>query len=196
MKFMQEIKNPITLLDITDITEIKEWIEFGPDHERLSIAAYRDHVEAYIKSLIKENPVLQKIQAGNPVTENELAELSAILESQDNRISEDDLMRAYDQRTASFIQLMRHILGLETLESWSVKVNSSFDEFIAEHTTLTSLQIRFLQTLRNFIIQTGKLEKKDLIQAPFTQIHPMGVRGVFDKQQIEEIMKLAEALTA
>ena len=70
------------------------------------------------------------------------------------------------------------------------------DEFIAEHTTLTSLQIRFLQTLRNFIIQTGKLEKKDLIQAPFTQIHPMGVRGVFDKQQIEEIMKLAEILTA
>ncbi len=196
MKFIQETINLITLLDITDITEIKEWIEFGPEHERLSIAAYRDHVEAYIRSLIKENPVLQKIRAGDPVTENEIAELSAILESQDNRISEDDLMRAYDQRTANFIQLMRHILGLETLESWSVKVNSSFDEFIAEHTTLTSLQIRFLQTLRNFIIQTGKLEKKDLIQAPFTQIHPMGVRGVFSREEIEEIMKLAEMLTA
>lgn len=91
---------------------------------------------------------------------------------------------------------MRHILGLETLESWSVKVNSSFDEFIAEHTTLTSLQIRFLQTLRNFIIQTGKLDKKDLIQAPFTQIHPMGVRGVFSREEIKEIMKLTETLTA
>jgi len=77
-----------------------------------------------------------------------------------------------------------------------VKVNSGFDEFISEHSTLTSLQIRFLHTLRNFIIQTGRLEKKDLIQAPFTRLHPMGIRGVFDREQIEELMTLAEVLTA
>jgi len=196
MKFMQETRNPITLLDITDITEVKEWIEFGPEHERLSIAAYREQVEAYIRSLIDENPIIQKIHTGTPVTEEEISELAAILENQDNRITKADLMQAYDQKTANFEQLMRHILGLETLQSWSVKVNSGFDEFISEHSTLTSLQIRFLHTLRNFIIQTGRLEKKDLIQAPFTRLHPMGIRGVFDREQIEELMTLAEVLTA
>ena len=89
-----------------------------------------------------------------------------LLELQTLHVTEDLLRRVYDHRTAHFIQFIRHILGLERLESWTETINRAFDEFIAQHTTFASLQIRFLQTLRTFVLQTGKVEKRALIDAP------------------------------
>jgi type I restriction enzyme R subunit len=49
-------------------------------------------------------------------------------------------------------------------------------------------QIQFILTLKTFILQRGAVEKKDLIQAPFTQLHPQGIRGIFPPGEIEEIL--------
>jgi len=89
------------------------------------------------------------------------------------------LRKVYHHRSADFVRLLRHVLGVERLESWPEAVTQAFDAFIAAHTTLTGLQIRFLQTLKTFILQTGKLAKEDLVAPPFTQLHPRGIRGVF-----------------
>lgn len=70
------------------------------------------------------------------------------------------------------------------------------EEFIAQHTTYTALQIRFLQTLRTFILQRGRLERRDLVESPFTQLHPQGVRGVFPARDIEELLRFAGGLVA
>jgi len=58
------------------------------------------------------------------------------------------------------------------------------------------MQIRFLQTLRTFILQTGGIAKQDLIAAPFTQIHPKGIRGVFQTAEIKEILDFTTRLVA
>ncbi|MEA1934601.1 MAG: hypothetical protein U9N60_09260 [Thermodesulfobacteriota bacterium] len=68
--------------------------------------------------------------------------------------------------------------------------------FITDHTTLTALQIQFLQTLKTFILQTGRIEKPDLIDAPFTRLHPKGIRGVFSPEEIEEILCFSKKLLA
>jgi type I restriction enzyme R subunit len=56
--------------------------------------------------------------------------------------------------------------------------------------------MEFLNLLKNFIIEREKLEKKDLISAPFTVLHPQGIRGVFNSTEIDEILQLTEALAA
>jgi len=104
--------------------------------------------------------VLQKIQAGKPITDAELRKLAALLARENPEITEEHLRRAYDHRTAHFIQFIRHILGLERLESWPATVSRAFTEFIAAHTTLTAIQIQFLRTLETYILQTGKLERR------------------------------------
>ncbi len=175
MKYRQRRTDAMLTLDIPDLLAIKETIEFGPDHERLTSSVYREKVEAFVRSLVQENLVLQKVQAGGEVTDDEIGELARLLESQTLHVTEDLLRRVYDHRTAHFIQFIRHILGLERLESWTETINRAFDEFIAQHTTFASLQIRFLQTLRTFVLQTGKVEKRALIDAPFTRIHPLVV---------------------
>jgi type I restriction enzyme R subunit len=94
------------------------------------------------------------------------------------------------------VRLLRHVLGVEPLERWSTHVSRRFEEFIAAHTTYTALQIRFLQTLRTFILQRGRVERPELLEAPFTQLHPQGVRGVFPARDIDEILRLTGELAA
>jgi len=196
MKYRQQKTRAMMELDLEDLLATKEYIEYGPEHERMSTSAYRARVEAHIQALVRENPVLQRLVAGQPVDDEDVQALADLLRSQDPYITEELLQKVYDHKTARFVRFIKHILGLEPLGSWSEEVTAAFDQFIAAHTTLTQLQIQFLQTLRTFILQTGKLERRDLIAAPFTQIHPEGVRGVFQRDEIEEILAFARELVA
>lgn len=196
MKYREKHSGAMTKLDVADLIAVKETVEFGPKHERLTTSAYREKLEGHIRELLGSNPVLQKIQRGEPVEEQEVMALARQLREQDPYVTEDILRKIYDHKSARFIQFMRHILGLEKLESWSATVSQAFDDFIREHNDFTSLQIRFLQTLKTFILQTGKVEKQDLIDAPFTQLHPSGIRGVFKPAQIDEILEFAGKFAA
>ena len=73
---------------------------------------------------------------------------------------------------------------------------AAFDDFIAAHNTFSATQLRFLQTLRTFVIQRGAVAKKDLVAAPFSRVHPQGIRGVFPTAEIEEILELTAKLVA
>ena len=75
-------------------------------------------------------------------------------------------------------------------------MSASIDQFIAEHTTLTSKQLDFLNLLREFIIHQGDIQKKDLVSMPFTSIDSKGILGVFAPNEIEEILELTKELVA
>lgn len=196
MKYRQKKREALLKLNLEDATVIKEWIEFGPEHERMTTKEYRTKVEEYIRGLVEQNEVLKKIQRGEAVTDEEIHELAKLLGEQALHVDEDMLRKVYDHKKARFIQFLRHILGLERLASWGETVTRAFDEFIATHNTLTALQIRFLQMLKSFILQTGGLERKNLIDAPFTQVHPKGIRGVFTPEQQQEVIEFADNLVA
>lgn len=196
MRYRQPRTDGMVHLDIADLTVIKETIEFGPSHERLTTRAYRERVEEAVRGLLAVNPVLQKLHAGEDLSDREIEDLAALLRSRDPFVTEELFRKVYDHRSARFVQFIKHILGLERLESWSETVTRAFDQFIAEHNTFSAMQVRFLQTLRTFILQNRRIEKRDLVEAPFTRIHPEGIRGVFRPGEIEEILSLSQSLVA
>lgn len=75
-------------------------------------------------------------------------------------------------------------------------MSKAVQQFIIEHTTLTTSQIEFLHLLRDYIIEKDTIEKRNLIEAPFTIIHPKGIRGVFSPNDIKEILVLTEKIVA
>jgi type I restriction enzyme R subunit len=196
MRFRQQRSDPILSLNLADITAVHDRVAVGPDGRDMPIAAYRQRVEETVRRLLAENPVLQRLQEGEPVTDEDMRALADVLRRQDPQIDEEKLRRVYDVRTASFVTLLRHVLGVEPLERWSTMVSRRFDEFISRHTTYTALQIRFLQTLRTFVLQRGKVERRDLVESPFTQLHPQGIRGVFPPPEIEAVLGFAAGLAA
>ncbi len=197
MKFREQNTGQAqTHLDLADELYKKEWVEFSPQYEAVRITRYREMVEALIAELTEHNPVLQKIKNGETVSSEEANELAELLLEEHPHITEDLLRQVYKSRKAHFIQFIRHILGIEVLKSFPDEVSTIFDQFIRIHTSLSSRQMEFLNLLKNFIIEREKLEKKDLINAPFTVIHPQGIRGVFSPAEINEILQLTERLAA
>jgi type I restriction enzyme R subunit len=196
VRFRQPPRTPMLKLDLEDLCVIKERVAFGPEHEGLSTASYRARIEAELRALVDQHPVLARIAAGEVPADDELDELAVLLRGLDPSITADTLREVYDLRSARLVALLRHVLGLERLPSWQESITAAFDDFVARHTTLTELQLRFLATLRTFLLQNRRLERRHLLDAPFTQVHPKGIRGVFSGPELDEVIALAEGLVA
>lgn len=190
------IKKGQAKLNLQDVLKTKEMVEFGPQNEAVSITKYREMVEAKVEELTKRNPILQKLKEGKTITEIEAQTLAEELLETDPHITESLLRKVYNHQNAKFIQFIKHILGIEILERFDDQVSKAVNQFITEHTYLTSRQIEFLNLLKNYIIERGTIEKRDLIQAPFTIIHPKGIRGVFSPNEIKDILTLTEKFVA
>jgi type I restriction enzyme R subunit len=195
MRFREEgIKPDQDSLDLKDVTVEKQYIEFGPHNERLTVQKYREKVEELIKKLAEENEILQKIKEGERLDSDDVEELANTLMQYEPYPTEKNLQKAYDARQVRFIDLIKYIMGIGDLVTFSDKVSAAFAEYIATHNTLTAKQIQFLQTLQTFIIENGRLEKKDLINEPFTRIHKLGIRGLFNPHEQEEILEFTNQL--
>lgn len=179
-----------------DLVSEKEYVEFGPQHEALSIAKYRELVEQKVNELVSSNPLLQKLKEGKEITATEAEQLAEELHNEHPHITIDLLRRVYNHRKAQFVQFIKHILGIQILESFNETVAKAFDDFIAKHSYLSSRQLQFMDLLRNFILEKGELQKRNLIESPFTLIHPQGIRGVFSPAEIDEILLFTEKLIA
>lgn len=188
--------NEFTFLNLQDVTYKKKLIEFGPENEQVSISRYREMVEETVKALARHDLTLQRIKSGEAISQDEIEKLAQILNEKDPFVTEKLLKRVYDNEHAEFIQFIKHILGVETIKSFEEEVAQLFAEFIAKNTHFTSKQIQFLDILKNFVIDKGKVEKKDLIKAPFTQVDQKGILGVFPMDVVNEIVELTKRFSA
>jgi type I restriction enzyme R subunit len=94
------------------------------------------------------------------------------------------------------LQFIKHILGIKLLESFAVTVSKAFDDFVSRHSYLTSRQLQFLDLLKNVVLEKGEITRRNLIESPFTMIHPEGIRGVFNQKEIDEILLLTQQVLA
>ncbi|MCA9126159.1 MAG: DEAD/DEAH box helicase family protein [Planctomycetales bacterium] len=197
MKFRDSTPGPGTAhLDFKDELHRKEFVEFGPQHESVSISRYKEMVESLIAELTRHNPILTRIKNGEEISTADANELAELLHAEHPHITEELLRQVYQNRKAKFIQFIKHILGIEQLKSFSESVAEAFDQFIQQHTNLNSRQLEFLNLLKSFILEREKVEKKDLISSPFTVLHPQGIRGIFSPTEINEILELTTALAS
>lgn len=179
-----------------DIVAEKEFIEFGPQHEALSVAKYRELVEKKINELVSSSPILQKLKQGQEITTLEAEQLAEELHNEHPHITIDLLRKVYNHRKAALVQFIKHILGIEQLETFAETVTKAFDDFISKHSYLTSRQLQFLDLLKNFVLEKGDVSKRNLIESPFTMLHPEGIRGIFNQKEIDEILSLTEQVLA
>jgi len=182
--------------DFIDSLKTKEMVEFGPEHEAVSVSKYREMVEKLILELTESNPILQKMKAGNEITDVEVQQLAALLHDEHPNITEDLLKKVYKNRKAKFIQFIKHIMGLEVLESFPETVNKVFDQYIQTHSNLSTRQLDFLNLLKEFILEKETIQKRDLIESPFTVLHPQGIRGLFTPSEINQILEMTKKVAS
>ena len=95
----------------------------------------------------------------------------------------------YYPETAGHLDLaIRSIIGLDP-----EAVKQRFNAFVQKHTTMNSMQLRFMQMLQNHIAKYGSIEIERLYEEPFTSLSADGVDGIFGEDQIDDLLEIIGA---
>ncbi len=145
---------------------------------------YRKQVQAALLKVFDQNPTLQKIKAGEPVTKADLKALTSLVLTQNPDVDQEILREFFEDTAEPLDYAIRSIIGMD-----ADAVNTRFADFIFSHPSLTANQMSFLNLLKNHISRYGAIEIEDLYEPPFTSLHTDGLDGVFmDEKIIDEII--------
>ncbi|MBE0508120.1 MAG: DEAD/DEAH box helicase family protein [Marinospirillum sp.] len=171
--------------DVTPIIDIKEDSDLFKSEEvktnirTVDYEIYRREVEATLTPLFATNPTLQKIRAGEAITEQELNELNAMVHTSNSRVDLTLLKEFFPDSAAGIDQLLRALIGLDR-----DAIEAKFSTFLQEHHIhLDSLQQRFISLLKSEICRSGSMTVERLYEAPFSKLHQDGIDGLFKDEQ-------------
>ena len=153
-------------------------------------------VEALVQQLADLNPILKKIKSGEEISEQELKELAEVMNEKDPFVTEKLLQKVFGNQRAWLILIIKHILQIEVVHSFEETVTEAFDEFIRQHNNVSNNQLAFMTNLKKCLINKGKIEKRELINPPFTQLLPRRILGVFSPLEIDEINSVINKIAA
>lgn len=194
MRYRQAQKREIIRLNLPDRIVSRRWVIYGPSGEGAFADSYREKVEAYVKRLAQELPALHKLQQGEELDEADLQALSDALNAPDLFITEDTLRQVYERPDADLLTFLRHILGLDTLQSRTKQITELFDNFISDHPHFTATQINFLRTVRTAVLSGARLSNEAMEQPPFSRVGE--VQNLFTEEERAEIVMLANKFAA
>ena len=114
MKYKRTEPRPTIVLDIDDMIQEREYIDYGPVAAPRSVLAktYMERVEKRIKQLAHTHPTIKKIMKDEALTEKDLEELEKTLNSPELYVTEETLQKAYKQSKGTLVQFIKKILGL------------------------------------------------------------------------------------
>lgn len=153
----------------------------------IDMSVYRKQVTEALEELFETSPILQKIRAGQPVSEADIKALTSLVLTRHPGVNLGVLAEFYEEaQPLDFI--IRRIIGMD-----AEAVKERFERFVQKYPKLSANQILFLNMLRNHISKYGSIEIDRLYEPPFTTVASDGVDGVFiDEAQVTELIHILE----
>lgn len=121
-----------------------------------------------------------------PITGAELEELERLLFDGTERGTKEDYIEEFgDKPLGVFI---RSIVGLDANAA-----SQAFSQFIQKG-NLSADQMTFIKNIIDHLTVNGVIDKRMLMDSPFTDIHYMGILGVFEEDKVMEIVKVIDTV--
>lgn len=166
---------PTPVLDVKEDAAEDFTQDVKTDIVTVDYQIYKQEVEKTLSPLFESNEVLQKIRAGQSVTEADLDTLNALVHTQNPSVDLSILKEFFPESTAGLDQILRIIVGMD-----AKAIEGEFTAFVQQvHTHLDSRQQRFIGMLKNHLCRYGSVDIEQLYDAPFNQIDDAGLDGVF-----------------
>jgi type I restriction enzyme R subunit len=127
------------------------------------------------------DPVIQKLRWSQPLSKNDLDRLEQIL------LQADGLPADVVRETRSQGELGLFVLKIVGLERQAAK--RAFETFLSGR-NLSANQIHFVNMIVNHLAISGWIEPGELYGSPFTDFSPLGVEGLFNSSQVQEIVTI------
>jgi type I restriction enzyme R subunit len=152
----------------------------------VDMQAYQQVVEAELRRHFETNATLQKIRAGEAVSDTDIQALVSLVLVQSPDASRDVLVEFFADTAVPLDFAIRSIVGLDP-----DAVAARFSEFARRHPTLSAKQTRFLGLLQNHIARFGSITIDRLYEQPFTVVDADGLDGVFHKpDEIDDLLDI------
>lgn len=141
----------------------------GPEGLQMDRKTYQDEWSAKVADLHKADPVVQKILAGQPVSEEEWEALRRRLDAPKNYFSEPSLRKAFEQPTGSLTDFIRAALGAFKFPTHEERIERAFDTWVAEHSaSIKPEQATMLRLLKQRVLAGDTIELRIFSQPPFS----------------------------
>ncbi len=178
-----EVKNrPLVFTDFEDDIGdgheiVVQGVTVGTDFE-----SFKRKARQFLK--VNENHIaILKLRRNEPLTPTDIAELERVFLSAGVHPDEIEKVRK-DGGLGLFV---RSLIGLDREAAKRVLA-----EFTAGK-TLSADQIHFVNLVVDYLTERGAMDPRLLYESPFTDIDPMGVEGIFDRNEAAKlVMILAE----
>jgi type I restriction enzyme R subunit len=196
MKYKRSEPIPTIILDIDDIMEKREIIEYGlPTSPKTAyVEDYRNKVEKKIRKLAAGHPTITKIERGETINEEDLRKLDETLNSPDLYITEEILQKIYKQSKGTLVDFIKKILGFYEFPNAEEKVTEAFRTFMVEKNYLNADQVNFLRTIQTVFTKRKHIEFADLYDPPFTSFGQNAPLRLFRKEELDEVLQICKKL--
>ena len=146
---------------------------------------YRKKVEAYIRAH-EDFLAIAKLKRNLPLTETDLDELESMLFSAPEIESQARFEEVYG-KDLSLKQFIRQLVGLDRAAAKEAFAQS------LKSTSLCANQIRFVDTIIDYLTQNGVMDPGLLYEPPFTDIHDEGLDGVFEDNDADQVVAVVRS---
>src|SRR5437016_6309545 len=196
MKYKRAEPRPTIILDIDDVTEQRQRVEYGPVTSPKSeyVGNYRVKVEKRIKQLASEHPTILKIKRDDALTEKDLLKLEEALNSPELFITEENLQKVYKQSRGTLVEFIKKVLGLYEFPTPEKEIAEAFKTFMIEKNYLNADQVNFLRTVESVFESKHHIEYGDLFEAPFTSFGPKAPVPLFQAEDLKQVVGLCGQL--
>ena len=141
----------------------------GPQGLHMDRKTYQDEWASKVTEMHKADPVVQKIFAGQPVSEEEWEALRLRLDAPKNYFSEASLRKAFEQPTGSLTDFIRAALGAFKFPTREQRIESAFRAWVTQHSSsLDPAQATMLRLLQQRVLTGDKVELRIFSQPPFS----------------------------
>lgn len=179
---------PPKMIDVTETASEVKSVRRKVSLDAVNMKAYRQVFEDELRKHFDENPTLQKISRGEPVSEADIEKLVSLILAQTPGVNREILEEFFSETAAPLDFVIRSIMGLDP-----EAVEAKFADFARTHPSLKAKQTRFLGLLKNHITRYGSITRAKLYEDPFTVVDADGPDGVFDNEQdIDELMEIVD----
>ncbi|MEB3310909.1 MAG: DEAD/DEAH box helicase family protein [Snowella sp.] len=169
--------------------EAVQYVEIGNDGEQLDKRRYVSIWEETINNQIADDPILQKIRAGEFLTEAEETQLEQQLNQPKYYFNEENLRRAYNNQQSNLIDFIKAALKLVKIKSLAEQKEEIFRAWLIAK-SFTPEQAQYLSLLKNRGIAKGKLSLEDLFQPPLSVLNAAGLGiELFGEQGLRDLFE-------
>lgn len=183
VQFIDRSNQKIIYTDFSD--ELGEMREVQPEYIAggVNIAQYKKKVEQFVRSHQNEQ-VIRKIRFAMALTREDLQQLDEFF-FQAGEVGTQKEFEAVYGHQENLSLFIRRLVGLDRGAA-----KAAFADYLDDK-TFTAEQILFMDYIINHLTINGTMEERLLYEAPYTDIHEMGLDGVFPKlaDQLISIIK-------